>query len=106
MCKLANESPHKQEIINDCLGHFNFASKSIPQRKPKLSVIQLQMLRRQNRVTEHKHMIEKIKSEYSSIRKASGHLHVPYKNFAKSVPTIGEEEENYSQNLGEYLSLV
>ena len=28
---------------------------------------------------EHKQMIEKIKSEYSSIRKAIGHLHVPYK---------------------------
>ena len=38
------------------------------------------MLRWQNRVTEHKQMIEKIKSEYGSIRKASGHLHVPYKN--------------------------
>ena len=59
MCKLANASPHKQEIINDCLGHFNFASKSIPQRKPKLSVIQLQILQRQNRVMEHKQMIEK-----------------------------------------------
>ena len=62
MCKLANASPHKQETINDCLGHLNFASKSIPQKKPKLSVIQLQMLRRQNRVTEHKQMIEKIAS--------------------------------------------
>ena len=67
MCKLANASPQKQEIINDCLGHFNFASKSIPQRKPKLSVIQLQMLRRQNRVMEHKQIIENIKSEYGSI---------------------------------------
>ena len=79
MCKLANASPHKQEIINDCLGQFNFASKSIPQRKPKLSVIQLQMLRRQNRLTEHKQMIEKIKSEYGSIHKTSSHLHFPYK---------------------------
>ena len=48
MYKLANASLHKQEIINDCLGHFNFASKSIPQKKPKLSVIQLQILQRQN----------------------------------------------------------
>ena len=94
MCKLANASPHKQEIINDCLGHFNFASKSIPQKKLKLSVIQLQMLRRQNRVTEHKQMIEKIKSEYGSIRKASGHLHVPYKTLQNLCQPLVKRKKN------------
>ena len=44
-----------------------------------MSVIQLQMLWRQNRQTEHKCMVEKIKKGYGSINKAGASLHVPYK---------------------------
>ena len=75
LCKLATSSPRKQQIINDCLGTF----KSSFESKPKVSVIQLQMLWRQNRLTEHNNIVQKIWKEYGSINKASASLHIPYK---------------------------
>ena len=75
MCKVASTSPRKQQVINDCLATF----KSFSERKPKLSLVHLQMLRRQNRMAEHKELVEKIKKQYGSINKASTSLNVPYK---------------------------
>ena len=77
LCKAASSSPRKKLILQNCLSSFKF--ESIPTPKPKLSILQLQMLRRQNRLFEHKQLVTKIKREYGSINKASLQLHVPYK---------------------------
>ena len=77
LCKAASSSPRKKLILQNCLSSFKF--ESIPTPKPKLSILQLQMLRRQNRLFEHKQLVTKIKREYGSINKASLQLYVPYK---------------------------
>ena len=77
LCKAASSSPRKKLILQNCLSSFKF--ESIPTPKPKLSILQLQMLCRQNRLFEHKQLVTKIKREYGSINKASLQLHVPYK---------------------------
>ena len=79
LCKVASSSPHKQEIMNTCLGSLEFTSETVTPKKPKFSVVHLQMLRRQNRLKEHKEIVDKIKQEYKSLHKACGHLNVPYK---------------------------
>ena len=79
LCKVASSSPHKQEIMNTCLGSLEFTSETVTPKKPKFSVVHLQMLQRQNRLKEHKEIVDKIKQEYKSLHKACGHLNVPYK---------------------------
>ena len=99
LCKLATSSPRKQQIINDCLGTFKLVES-----KPKVSVIHLQMLRRQNRLTEHKNIVQKIRNQYGSINKASASLHIPYKTLhnlcqplKKKTKTICETWVNISK---------
>ena len=79
VCKVSRASPTKRQILNDTLASFKMTLKSVPSTKPKLSILQLQMLRRQNRQTEHGELVAKIKKEYGSINKASLSLHIPYK---------------------------
>ena len=46
MCKAATSSPRKKQMFQNCIASFKFTSESIPPPKPKLSILQLQMLRR------------------------------------------------------------
>ena len=93
LCKAASSSLQKKLILQNCLSSFKF--ESIPTPKPKLSILQLQMLHRQNRLFEHKQLVTKIKREYGSINKASLQLHVPYKTL-QFVQTFGEKKKNSS----------
>ena len=80
VCKASKSSPTKQKILSDCLATFKLTFESIPMSKPpKLSVLQLQMFRRQNRITEHAQLVEKMKRDFGSLNKASVSLQVPYK---------------------------
>ena len=80
VCKASKSSPTKQKILSDCLATFKLTFESIPMSKPpKLSVLQLQMFRRQNRKTEHAQLVEKMKRDFGSLNKASISLQVPYK---------------------------
>ena len=98
MCRVSKASPTKQKILSDCLVTFKLKFESMPTSKPpKLSVLQLQMLRRQNRRTEHAQLVEKMKRQFGSLNKASACLQVPYKTLhnlcqplQKKIKTIRE----------------
>ena len=65
--------------MNTCLGSLEFTAETLTPKKPKFSAVHLQMLQRQNRLMEHKEIVDKIKQEYKSLHKACGHINVPYK---------------------------
>ena len=44
LCKVASSSPHKQEIMNTCLGSLEFTAETVTPTKPKFSAVHLQML--------------------------------------------------------------
>ena len=96
VCKVSRASPTKRQILNDTLASFKLTLKSVPSTKPKLSILQLQMLRRQNWHTEHGELVAKIKKEYGSINKASLSLSHTLQNITQLVSAFVEKEKEFT----------
>ena len=66
-------------ILQDVLSTFKSVAANNRNRSSRVSVLQLQFLKQRNRVKEHSDSVKNLLKEYSSMRKASFHLGVPYK---------------------------
>ena len=76
--KVAENSPRKMQILKDTVATFRSVS-SEKLSKSKVSVLQLQFLRKSNRVKEHQVLVKQLLKDYGSMRKASLETGVPYK---------------------------
>ena len=75
--KLAQCDPVKSAILVKCLDGTNIL-KNVA--KP-LSVLELQSLKRKNRIQEHSALVDKFRNKYGSLRQASKSLNVHWKTF-------------------------
>ena len=91
--KVAKNSPRKMQILKDCVATFRSVSCE-KQSKSKVSVLQLQFLRKSNRVKEHQVLVKQLLKDYGSMRKASLETGVPYKSLHRICrpPVISKRE--------------
>ena len=66
-------------ILRDVLATFKSVTDECENRITRVSVLQLQFVKKKNRVKEHADLVQNLLKQYTSIRKASLKLGVPYK---------------------------
>ena len=91
--KAAENSPKKMQILKDCVATFKSVG-STKESKSKVSVLQLQFLRKCNRVKEHQVLVKQLLKDCGSIRKASLETGVTYKSLHRicQPPVIRKRE--------------
>ena len=81
-------------ILQDVLLTFKFVASKTRDKTNRVSVLQLQFLKHRNWVKEHSDSVKNLLKEYSSMRKASFHLGVPYKTLHRICqPTVVWKKE-------------
>ena len=81
------------QILKDCVATFKSVS-STKQSKSKVCVLQLQFLRKSNRVKEHQVLVKQLLKDCGSMHKASVETGVPYKSLHRicQPPVIRKRE--------------
>ena len=92
--KAAEKSPKKMMILQDTLASFKPVANQNMLNRTRVSVLQLQFVKKSNRMEEHADLVKQLIKEFGSIRKASYQLGVPYKTLHRLCqdPVVWKKE--------------
>ena len=92
--RAAEKSPKKMMILQDTLASFKPVANQNMMNRTRVSVLQLQFVKKSNRMKEHADLVKQLIKEFGSIRKASLQLGVPYKTLHRlcQAPVVWKKE--------------
>ena len=92
--RAAEKSPKKMMILQDTLASFKPVTNQNMLTRTRVSVLQLQFVKKSNRMKEHADLVKQLIKEFGSIRKASLQLGVPYKTLHRlcQAPVVQKKE--------------
>ena len=92
--RAAEKSPKKMLVLKDSLASFKAVSFESNANKTRVSVLQLQFVKKYNRLKEHADLVKNLMKQYGSIRKTSLQLGVPYKTLYRlcQAPVVQKKE--------------
>ena len=92
--RAAEKSPKKMMILQDTLPSFKPVANQSRLNRTRVSVLQLQFVKKSNRMKEHADLVKQLIKEFGSIRKASFQFGVPYKTLHRlcQAPVVQKKE--------------
>ena len=92
--RAAEKSPKKMMILQDTLASFKPVANQNMLNRTRVSVLQLQFVKKSNRMKEHADLVKQLIKEFGSIRKASLQFGVPYKTLHRlcQAPVLRKKE--------------